>query len=360
MVLTENSSIDPSLTDRCKDQSSHSGYGEESDRWISPFLRNNISTHAYFGRNESINSTDLRWIGQIAGQSFGCSRRMWSLRPMSLLFFFDQREKDSRKIIVIPTETMIWLSVVKCLSECSFLFGVLACCSSKCFRDSIVTSTSFDRSSSPHTSSSWFLTRDHPSFSDHLMNKIISDILSSSSTSLTIFFSIPIDSTNTSSRSRLRLEQQTTNYFFDGFFISASRHLSSILILVALSSSGRQLTCALVQSLGNDLDQRCVNYFVSSLQQWLNIELLLSTRSTLASVRTRDARTSTKRIISIKFNWICVWIVRPSRINLSLTNVSSISNDRRSFLALTEHRLFLLSISVFFSLHTRRWNQSTK
>ena len=65
-----------------------------------------------------------------------------------------------------------------------------------------------------------------------------------------------------------------------------------ILSLVALSVSVRPLTCALVPSLDNDLDQRCVDSFVDSfapsLQQWLNIELLLSTWSTLPSDRTRD------------------------------------------------------------------------
>ena len=99
---------------------------------------------------------------------------------------------------------------------------------------------------------------------------------------------------------------------------------------------------------------RClVHSFQVSTMIAINVVLILSHRlsnndSTLNFFFQRDQPchlieqemfTSSKRIVSIKFSWRCVWMVRSSRINLSSSNVSSISNDKWSLLALTEHCL---------------------
>lgn len=83
------------------------------------------------------------------------------------------------------------------MSDSVLLFCVLVCCSSKRFRDSIVTNTSLiDRVLFTHRSSFHcdlrqeirsflsFVTRNHPSLTDHLRNKIISVNLSSSSSTI--------------------------------------------------------------------------------------------------------------------------------------------------------------------------------
>ena len=109
-------------------------------------------------------------------------------------------------------------------------------------------------------------------------------------------------------------------YFFDSFFILANRRLSSILVLVALSVSVRPLTCARIRSLGNDL-----HFSPTMNQHWI---------SSLNEINRRY-----------------VWIVRSSRINLSSTNVSSISNDKRSLLDLTDHCLVLFNQCFSLASH---------
>ena len=184
-----------------------------------------------------------RWMNRLIQQiddeldksmenSLACSQRTSLVRStssFSFYFFVHQGEKDSRRTVVIPAETINWLSVGKCLSECCSLscVGHLAIemlPRLNCYydehgvdrsiflpasfiisfwsssRDSLVLRTFHCLSLIPHRSSD---EQEHPRQSFVVFN-IFNDQCRSSS-------SVLVDSTNTSQRARRLLEQQSPN-----------------------------------------------------------------------------------------------------------------------------------------------------
>ena len=139
----------------------------------------------------------------------------------TIRFFHNQRQAQAMADLIIPI--LAW-NLIALTVSISFKFAARKELHNYDQRHSSLSSysSSNKESKSPGTSSSSRQRQCSRCLLVHVSENVllfsysgsfISDILSSSWTSLTIFFSILVDSTNTSRRWKLRLEQQTTNTY---------------------------------------------------------------------------------------------------------------------------------------------------